>query len=110
MVNRLLYKKNKENVQTRDCFVSYRLLTTRVGHQFQWAIFRFFCSVQMQAYILAQTLYRGDALNDVSHKTQILQVHYLKNARQTSTNLDKRCDFYDMIFICSVNNSNITKH
>ena len=30
------------------------LLTTRVGHQFQWAIFRFFCSVQMQACSLAQ--------------------------------------------------------
>ena len=41
MVNRLLYKYNKENAQTRHCFVSYRLLTTRVGHQFKWAIFRF---------------------------------------------------------------------
>ena len=27
-----------------------------VGHQFQWVIFRIFCSVQMQAYSLAQAL------------------------------------------------------
>ena len=39
MVNRLLYKWNKGNPQTQHCFFSYRLLTTRVGHRFQYGLF-----------------------------------------------------------------------
>ena len=69
MVNRLLYKKNKENAQIQHFFFSYRLLTTHVGHQFQWAIFRFFCPVQMQAYSLAQTLQEQIQLQLTVHNT-----------------------------------------
>ena len=42
-----------------------------MGHRFQWAIFRFFCSVQMQAFSLAQTL------NSSKISQEVLNPHFL---------------------------------